>query len=104
MPALAWLSKLIAGLSRSRPLPPIPKRRFDFPHLVKKFWSGQSKTNEVKPRPTFRPHFPIQYPLLLSEAERVRACTELIDTIPWGLIEQHEAQALKNHKKKPLNN
>ena len=29
----------------------------------------------------------------------MRDHTELIETIPWGMIEQHELQALKNHKR-----
>ena len=64
---------------------------------MKKFWSGQRETNEVTQRPTWS-HFPILHPFDFMEAEIVRcAGLELIPAIPWGLIEQHKTQALKNH-------
>jgi hypothetical protein len=67
---------------------------------VKQFWSGRWQNDKVRQPPTFSPHFPIQHPLLNIEIEIVRrARVELIQTIPWGLIEQHETQALKNHKR-----
>jgi hypothetical protein len=44
-----------------------------------------------------RRHFPIHHPLFPDETEQVRY--KLIRVIPWELIEQHEAQALKNHKR-----
>ena len=63
--------------------------------MLRRFWEGQK--DNVAERPVFRPHFPIQHPLFLYEAERVK--DKLIRVIPWELIEQHEAQALKNHKR-----
>src|SRR6476659_1055513 len=63
--------------------------------MLRCFWEG--KKDNVAERPVFRPHFPIQHPLFLDEAERVKY--KLIRVIPWELIEQHEAQALKNHKR-----
>jgi hypothetical protein len=62
---------------------------------VKRFWEGQK--DKVAERPVFRPHFPIHHPLFPDEAEQVRY--KLIRVIPWEMIEQHEAQALKNHKR-----
>ena len=53
--------------------------------------------DKVAERTVFRPHFPIQHPLFPDEAEQVRY--KLIQAIPWELIEQHAAQALKNHKR-----
>ena len=61
--------------------------------LVKRFWEG----HKVAQRPVFRTHFPIHHPLFPDEAEQVRY--NLIRVIPWELIEQHKAQALKNHKR-----
>jgi len=67
---------------------------------VKTYWPGQGETNEITQRATFRQHFPILHPLDFLEAEGVRrAGVELIQTIPRDLIEQHETQALKNHKR-----
>jgi hypothetical protein len=63
--------------------------------MLKRFWEGRK--DNVAERPVFRPHFPIQHPLFLNEAEQVK--DKLIQVIPWELIEQHEAQALKNHKR-----
>jgi hypothetical protein len=60
---------------------------------VKRFWEG----HKVAERPVFRTHFPIHHPLFPDEAEQVRY--NLIRVIPWELIEQHKAQALKNHKR-----
>jgi transposase len=51
---------------------------------------------EAVVRPTIT-HFPIHHPLFPDEAEQVRY--KLIRVIPWELIEQHKAQALKNHKR-----
>jgi hypothetical protein len=63
--------------------------------VKRRFLEGQK--DKVAERPVFRRHFPIHHPLFPDEAEQVRY--QLIRVIPWELIEQHEAQALKNHKR-----
>ena len=62
---------------------------------MQKYWSRKGETNEVTQRPTWS-YFPILHPLDFMEAEIVRRTgLELIPAIPWGLIEQHETQALR---------